>query len=78
MQPFKATAMNTDNRETDRTGSGASKNKLNRDIHRNLQRERFPEANMAKESRKDAEAASRRNSPSQAETHIDDSEHSSV
>lgn len=78
MQPFKATAMNTDNRETDRTGSGAAKNKLNRDIHRNLQRERFPEANMAKESRKDAEAASRRNSPAQAETHIDDSERSSV
>jgi hypothetical protein len=46
--------MKTENKNQHKDRSRSPESNLNRDIHRNLQEERFPEANLAKESREDA------------------------
>jgi hypothetical protein len=46
--------MKTDNKNSHKDRSRDPESNLNRDIHKNSQQERFPEANMAKESREAA------------------------
>jgi hypothetical protein len=53
--------MKTDNKNQHKDRSRSPESNLNRDIHRNLQEERFPETNMAKESREDAAEAEKNN-----------------
>jgi hypothetical protein len=49
--------MKADNKNTHRDRSREPESNLNRDIHKHSQEERFPEANMAKESREAASEA---------------------
>lgn len=55
--------MSTTNKNSHKDKSREPESTINRDIHRTAQQERFPIANLSKESRKDSEINNKENSP---------------